>query len=108
MNQNHFEHNCNYSGFDQPPQYSIDHQEDLNQQKIRDEESKNELLNVMKSFCEMVIQHKQAANIDQSPPQEISHETYIPEPSRHFNSLCDDDDDDEENTIPLSKMPQIL
>ncbi|GJW28287.1 hypothetical protein Tco_0045162 [Tanacetum coccineum] len=108
MNQNHFEHNSNYSGFDQPPQYSIDRQEDLNQQKIRDEESKNELLNVMKSFCEMVIQHKQVANIDQSPPQEISHETYIPKPSRHFNSLCDDDDDDEENTIPLSKMPQIL
>ncbi|GJW71678.1 hypothetical protein Tco_0128595 [Tanacetum coccineum] len=34
MNQNHFEHNSNYSGFDQPPQYSIDHQEDLNQQRI--------------------------------------------------------------------------
>ncbi|GKD16802.1 hypothetical protein Tco_1205960, partial [Tanacetum coccineum] len=45
------------------------------------------------------------ANIEQSPPQEISHETYIPEPSQQFNSLCDDD---EENTIPLSMMPQIL
>ncbi|GJX60589.1 hypothetical protein Tco_0291979 [Tanacetum coccineum] len=80
MNQNHFEHNSNYSGFDQPPQYSIDHQKDLNQQRIRDvhdrwdkiEESQNELLNMMQSFCEMVIQQKQAANIDQSPPQEMS------------------------------------
>ncbi|GJZ66286.1 hypothetical protein Tco_0622982 [Tanacetum coccineum] len=80
MNQNHFEHNSNYFGFDQPPQYSIDHQEDLNQQKISDvhdswdkiDESQNELLNTMQSFCEMVIQQKQAANIDQSHPQEMS------------------------------------
>ncbi|GKE52239.1 hypothetical protein Tco_1487395 [Tanacetum coccineum] len=80
MNQNHFEHNSNYSGFDQPSQYSINHQEDLNQQRISDvhvrwdkiEESQNELLNMMQSFCEMVIQKKQAANIDQSPPQEMS------------------------------------
>ncbi|GJU75800.1 hypothetical protein Tco_1272870 [Tanacetum coccineum] len=53
MNQNHFEHNSNSFGFDkyQSPQYSIDHQEDLNQQRW--EESKNELLNMMRSFCEM-------------------------------------------------------
>ncbi|GJT95753.1 hypothetical protein Tco_1091271 [Tanacetum coccineum] len=80
MNQNHFEHNSNYFGFDQPPQYSIDHQENLNQQRISDvhdrwdkiEESQNELLNIVQSFCEMVIQQKQAANIDQSPPQEMN------------------------------------
>ncbi|GKA67725.1 hypothetical protein Tco_0767642, partial [Tanacetum coccineum] len=36
------------------------------------EESQNELLNMMQSFCDMVIQQKQAANIDQSPPQEMS------------------------------------
>ncbi|GJW56002.1 hypothetical protein Tco_0102733 [Tanacetum coccineum] len=80
MNQNHFEHNFNYSGFNQPPQYSINHQEDLNKQWISDvqvrwdkiEESQNELLNMMQSFCEMVIQQRQAANIDQSPPQEMS------------------------------------
>ncbi|GJY85094.1 hypothetical protein Tco_0499120 [Tanacetum coccineum] len=80
MNQNHFEHNSNYSGFDQPLHYSINHQEDLNQQRISDvhdrwdklEESQNELLNMVQSFCEMVIQQKQAANIDQSPPQEMS------------------------------------
>ncbi|GJU63184.1 hypothetical protein Tco_1245019 [Tanacetum coccineum] len=80
MNQKYFEPNSNYFGFDQPPQYSIDHQEDLNQQRISDlhdrwdkiEESQNELLNMMQSFCEMVIQQKQAANIDQSPPQEMS------------------------------------
>ncbi|GJW89660.1 hypothetical protein Tco_0167213 [Tanacetum coccineum] len=32
----------------------------------------NELLNMMQSFCEKLIQQKQAANIDQSPPQETS------------------------------------
>nr|GEZ13834.1 hypothetical protein [Tanacetum cinerariifolium] len=70
-------------GYDCPPRfslYSIDHQEDLNQQRISDvhdrwdklNESQNELLNMMKSFCKMVIQKKQAANIGQSPPQEMS------------------------------------
>ncbi|GJX05836.1 hypothetical protein Tco_0193768 [Tanacetum coccineum] len=102
MNQNHFEHNSNYSGFDQPPQYSINHQEDLNQQRISDvhdgwdklEESYNEIFNMVRSFCEMVIQRKQAANIS----------THTPEPSRHFNFTCDDD---EEYSIPLKDMPQI-
>ncbi|GJR75698.1 hypothetical protein Tco_0088063 [Tanacetum coccineum] len=50
MNQNYFEPNPSYSGFDQPPQYSINHQEDLNQQGMND----------------------QATNINQSPPQEMS------------------------------------
>ncbi|GJW88016.1 hypothetical protein Tco_0163356 [Tanacetum coccineum] len=103
MNQNHFEHNSNYSGFDQPPQYSINHQEDFNQQRISDvhggwdklEESYNEIFNMVRSFCEMVIQRKQAANIS----------THTPEPSRHFNFTCDDDDDDEEYSIPLKDMP---
>ncbi|GKC87526.1 hypothetical protein Tco_1148175 [Tanacetum coccineum] len=40
MNQNYFEpnpiYNSSYSGFDQPSQYSINHQEDLNQQRISD------------------------------------------------------------------------
>ncbi|GKB48054.1 hypothetical protein Tco_0898807 [Tanacetum coccineum] len=105
MNQNHFEHKSNYSAFDQPPQYSINHQEDLNQQRISDvhdgwdklEESYNEIFNMVRSFCEMVIQRKQAANIS----------THTPEPSRHFNFTCDDDDDDEEYSIPLKDMPQI-
>ncbi|GKE82817.1 hypothetical protein Tco_1552817 [Tanacetum coccineum] len=51
---------------------------------------------MVRSFCEMVIQRKQAANIS----------TYTPEPSRHYN--YEDDDDDEEYSIPLNKMPQII
>ncbi|GJZ83461.1 hypothetical protein Tco_0648634, partial [Tanacetum coccineum] len=69
-----------YSGFDQPPQYSINHQEDLNQQGISDvhdkwdklEESQNELLNMIQSFFEKFLQQKLAASIDQSPLQEMS------------------------------------
>ncbi|GJV62255.1 hypothetical protein Tco_1468355 [Tanacetum coccineum] len=61
------------------------------------EESYNEIFNMVRSFCEMVIQRKQAANIS----------THTPEPSRHFNFTCDDDDDDEEYSIPLKDMPQI-
>ncbi|GJX22567.1 hypothetical protein Tco_0227012 [Tanacetum coccineum] len=103
MNQNHFEHNSNYSGFDQPPQHFINHQEDLNQQRISDvhviwdklEESHNEILNMVRSFCEMVIQRKQAANVS----------TYTSESSRRYN--YEDDDDDEEYSIPLKYMPQI-
>ncbi|GKC07879.1 hypothetical protein Tco_0999489 [Tanacetum coccineum] len=75
MNQNHFEHNSNYSGFDQPPQYSINHQEDLYQQGMNDVhdrwdkmiESGNKLIQFL---GEMLLE--QAANIDQSPPQEMS------------------------------------
>ncbi|GJZ75341.1 hypothetical protein Tco_0639806 [Tanacetum coccineum] len=69
MNQNYFE--PNYSSFDQTPQYSINHQppsiqENLNQQKMY------ELLQMMQSFCEKLLQQKQAASIDQSPLQEMS------------------------------------
>ncbi|GKG03668.1 hypothetical protein Tco_0311304, partial [Tanacetum coccineum] len=57
--------------------YSIDHQEDLNQQRISDvhfrwDKIEESLLNMMQSFYEVVIQQKQAANIDQSPPQEMN------------------------------------
>ncbi|GJU01308.1 hypothetical protein Tco_1111646 [Tanacetum coccineum] len=84
MNQNYFKpnpiHNSSYSGFDQPSQYSINHQEDLNQQRISDvhnrwdkiDELQNELLQMIQSFCEKFLQQKQAASIDQSPLQEMS------------------------------------
>ncbi|GKC33295.1 hypothetical protein Tco_1040589 [Tanacetum coccineum] len=84
MNQNYFEpnpiYNSSYSGFDQPPQYSINHQEDLNQQRINDvhngwdkiDELQNELFLMIQSFCEKFLQQKQAASIDQSPLQEMS------------------------------------
>ncbi|GJU46441.1 hypothetical protein Tco_1203707 [Tanacetum coccineum] len=52
---------------------------------------------MVRSFYEMVIQRKQAANIS----------THTHEPSRHFNFTCDDDDDDDEYSIPLKDMPQI-
>ncbi|GJX62033.1 hypothetical protein Tco_0294933 [Tanacetum coccineum] len=52
---------------------------------------------MVRSFCEMVIQQKQAANVS----------TYTPEPSRHFNFTCDDGDNDEEYSIPLEDMPKI-
>ncbi|GKD74703.1 hypothetical protein Tco_1332985 [Tanacetum coccineum] len=95
-------YNSNSSGFDQPPQYSIDHQpqsiqEDLNQQRMNDVhnewikshndmiESRNELLKTMKSLVEMLRQREQAANLS----------THTPEPLRRFNSICYDDDDDE-------------
>ncbi|GJY70375.1 hypothetical protein Tco_0474078 [Tanacetum coccineum] len=68
MNQNYFKPDC--FGFDQTPQYFINHQEDLNQQDVHDRWE--ELLNMIRSFCEKFLQQKQAANIDQSPPQEMS------------------------------------
>ncbi|GJX05995.1 hypothetical protein Tco_0193927 [Tanacetum coccineum] len=78
MNQTYFEHNSNYSGFDQPPQYSINRQEDLYQQGINDVhdrwdkmiESGNKLIQFL---CEKFLQQKQVASIDQSPPQETNY-----------------------------------
>ncbi|GKE24608.1 hypothetical protein Tco_1436120, partial [Tanacetum coccineum] len=114
-NQNFYEpnlcYNSNSSGFDQPSQYSIDHQpqsiqEDLNQQRMNGVhnkwiilhndmiESRNELLKTMQYVVEMLGQREQAANLS----------THTPEPSRHFKSICYDDDDDEESTIPLNKI----
>nr|GEV08703.1 hypothetical protein [Tanacetum cinerariifolium] len=102
MNQNYFE--PNYSSFDQPQQYSIDHQEDLNQQQMNNviedkiKESHNELLNMVKLFCEHILrQREQTTNLSIN----------ITEPSRRLNSVCYDDDgdyDDEEGTIPLSDI----
>ncbi|GJY12126.1 hypothetical protein Tco_0381435 [Tanacetum coccineum] len=84
MNQNYFEpnpiYNSSYSGFDQPLKYSINHQEDIIQQRINDvhngwdkiDELHNELFLMIQSFCEKFLQQKQAASIDQSPLQEMS------------------------------------
>nr|GEX21403.1 hypothetical protein [Tanacetum cinerariifolium] len=84
--------------------YSIDHQEDLNQQQINNaiedkmKESHNELLNMVKLFFEHILwQREQAVNLSIN----------ITEPSRRLNSFCSDDDDDydyEERTIPLNDI----
>ncbi|GJW44813.1 hypothetical protein Tco_0073612, partial [Tanacetum coccineum] len=71
MNQNNFEPNPSYSSFDQPPQYSINHQppniqENPNWQKIY------ELIQMMQSSCEKLLQQQQAADINQSTLQEMS------------------------------------
>ncbi|GJU32299.1 hypothetical protein Tco_1175888 [Tanacetum coccineum] len=74
---NSFVYDSNPNSFNDLTNYSIDHQEDLIEQRISDvhdrlEESHNELLNMLQSFCEMIIQQKQTASIDQSPLQEMS------------------------------------
>ncbi|GJT71440.1 hypothetical protein Tco_1030726 [Tanacetum coccineum] len=86
-------YDSNSYGFDQPTQYSIDHQpqsiqEDLNQQRM------NDVLKAVQSLVEKLCQQEQATNLS----------THTPEPSRHFNSICYDDDDDEESTIPLNEI----
>nr|GEZ44176.1 hypothetical protein [Tanacetum cinerariifolium] len=112
MNQNYFESNLNYSGFDQTSQYSIDHQphstkEDLNRKRM------NELLNMMQSFCENILQHEKTANLYyreiklQKLQRAAKLSTYSTEPSQRFNSFCYDDDDDndyEESAIPLNEI----
>ncbi|GJR80721.1 hypothetical protein Tco_0151506 [Tanacetum coccineum] len=76
--------NDSHYGFDCPPRLPLD--------KL--EESYNEIFNMVRSFYEMVIQRKQAANVS----------THTPKPSIHFNFTCDDD---EEYSIPLEDMPKI-
>ncbi|GJX11177.1 hypothetical protein Tco_0201036 [Tanacetum coccineum] len=79
--------------FDQPTQYSIDHQpqsiqEDLNQQRM------NDVLKAVQSLVEKLCQQEQAANLS----------THNLELSRRFSSIYYDDDDDEESTIPLNEI----
>nr|GEW11629.1 hypothetical protein [Tanacetum cinerariifolium] len=86
-----------------PSEYSIDHQEDLNQQQMNNvhntiedkmKESHNELLNMLKLFYENIFwQRKQAANLS------------ITKPSGRLHSFCyENDDDDGEKTIPLNDI----
>nr|GEV47848.1 hypothetical protein [Tanacetum cinerariifolium] len=104
MNQNYFE--PNYSCFEQPQQYFIDHQEDLNQQQMNDvhntfedkmKESYNELLNMMKLFYENILwQREEAANVSIN----------IIEPSRRLKYFFYDNDDYdyEESNILLNEF----
>ncbi|GJR73911.1 putative reverse transcriptase, RNA-dependent DNA polymerase [Tanacetum coccineum] len=91
INQNYFEPNSNYSGFDQPSQYPID-QSPPQEMSIQDMElQKQQYLEEMQSI--KLWQPKQAANLS----------TYTTEPSRHFNSFYDDDGY-EESIIPLNEI----
>ncbi|GKB11115.1 hypothetical protein Tco_0845038 [Tanacetum coccineum] len=69
MNQNYFE--PNYSGFDQPLQYSIDHQPPIINQEWISKLNK-EIVKNLRPVFEEFHKRQQAANIDQSPPHEIS------------------------------------
>ncbi|GKD97417.1 hypothetical protein Tco_1381314 [Tanacetum coccineum] len=69
MNQNYFE--PNYSGFDQPPQYSIDHQPPIINQEWISKLNK-EIIENLRPMFEEFRERQQAANIDQSPPHEMS------------------------------------
>ncbi|GKB47337.1 hypothetical protein Tco_0898090 [Tanacetum coccineum] len=101
-NQNFFELNPCYdfnpSGFNQTPQYSIDHQPQIiqeDQQWISDKliQSNKELFESMRSMFEEFCERMQTANIS----------THTPEPSIHFDSFYDDDDY-EESTIPFNEI----
>ncbi|GKC19119.1 hypothetical protein Tco_1021269, partial [Tanacetum coccineum] len=84
----------NPSGFNQPPQYSIDHQPQIIQE---DQEwiSKlnNEFIESVQSMFEEFRKRLQAANIS----------THTPEPLRRFNSFYDDNNY-EKSTIHLNEI----
>ncbi|GJU95166.1 hypothetical protein Tco_1319922 [Tanacetum coccineum] len=112
-------------GYDCPPQFPLVNEWD----KI--EESQNELLNMVQSFCEMIkdyqnekidIRYRRECEITinelkfngmsieinkkkelQRLEQAANLSTYTTEPSRRFNSFYDDDDY-EESTIPLNEI----
>ncbi|GJU50966.1 hypothetical protein Tco_1220521 [Tanacetum coccineum] len=69
MNQNYFE--PNYSGFDQPPQYSIDPQPPIINQEWISKLNKEIIENLQPMFEEF-HGRQQAANIDQSHPRKMS------------------------------------
>nr|GEW30784.1 hypothetical protein [Tanacetum cinerariifolium] len=78
-NQNYFEpnpsYNYNSSSFNQPPQYSIDHQEDLNQQRINDVDDRwNKMIEagnkLMQFLGEMILQREQNEDLNTIPETE--------------------------------------
>nr|GEU54805.1 hypothetical protein [Tanacetum cinerariifolium] len=102
-NQNFYEpnfcDNSNYSSFDQPSQYSINHQPQIIHEDLEwISKINNEFIESIRSLFNEFHNRLQAANIS----------THSPEPSRRFKSFYDDDDDDdyEESTNPLP--PSIL
>ncbi|GKB24815.1 hypothetical protein Tco_0864216 [Tanacetum coccineum] len=70
MNQNNLKPNPSYSSFYQPPQYSINHQP-LNIQENPNWQKIYELIQMMQSSCEKLLQKEQVASITQSPFQEM-------------------------------------
>nr|GEV05766.1 putative ribonuclease H-like domain-containing protein [Tanacetum cinerariifolium] len=105
--------NDSHYGYDCPPwfpRYTIDHQEDLNQQRMNDVEDRwNKMIEsgnkIIQFFGEMILQQKQVANLS----------NHTLEPSRHFNSICYDDNDEDdykESTILLrdiiSQLPSSI
>ncbi|GKA69945.1 hypothetical protein Tco_0776009 [Tanacetum coccineum] len=84
MNQNYFEPNFNYSGFDR--EIKID------ELKAKFNKMSIEINKLTKE--KELRQREQVANLS----------THTPEPSRCFNSIYYDDNDDEESTIPLSEI----
>nr|GEU55174.1 hypothetical protein [Tanacetum cinerariifolium] len=116
MNQKYFEpnpsYNSNYSGFDQPLQYSIDHQEDLNQQMISDvhgrwdklNESHNELLNMMQSFCEMESTIPLNEIISQDPPSIVITPVLPNMEPKDFFIVGDED----LSTIPKKESNEVI
>ncbi|GKE93590.1 hypothetical protein Tco_1574685 [Tanacetum coccineum] len=69
MNQNYFK--PDYSSFDQPSQYSIDHQLPIINQEWISKLNK-EIIKSLQSMFEEFRERHQAANINQSPPREMS------------------------------------
>ncbi|GJV72941.1 hypothetical protein Tco_1492936 [Tanacetum coccineum] len=109
MNQNYFEPNSNYSGFDQPSQYPID-QSPLQEISIQDmEDLKQQYLDEMKSICNQ-IQIKDYRNERIEIRYRKECEIKIDELKGKFNGMTFvtfqffDDDDYEESTIPLHEI----
>nr|GEW08971.1 hypothetical protein [Tanacetum cinerariifolium] len=106
--------NDSHYGYDCPPRfplYSIDHQEDLNQQRKSDvhdrrdklNESHNELLNMMQSFCEMdpedslIMGDKDLSTIPEKESDEViksSVEDLVPIPSESEDTSKSDSECD--------------
>nr|GEZ59881.1 hypothetical protein [Tanacetum cinerariifolium] len=103
MNQNNFEPNLfydsKYFGFDQPLEYTIDHQPDEGMSKS------DMIFEEIKMMIQQLMERLNEEN--RAKIEEMNQFTHTFEPSSCFKSICyddDDNDDDEESTIPLSDI----
>nr|GEX62844.1 hypothetical protein [Tanacetum cinerariifolium] len=113
MNQNYFEPNPCYDsnsfGFDQPPQYTIGHQKDLNQQSMNDVDDRwNQIIESGNKIIQILCEMESAISLNETISQEP-----LSIANTHVLSTLEPEDsmilrNEELNTIPEKESDEFI